>query len=118
MPPALPHVKAGRLRALAVSTAKRSASAPQVPTVSETGLPGFEADNWNAMLAPRGAPSKTVARLGSEFERILGLAEVRNLLIQAGAEAAYSTPQALSERIKAETVKWGKVARAAGVKPD
>lgn len=118
MPPALPHVKAGRLRALAVSTAKRSASAPQVPTVSETGLPGFEADNWNAMLAPRGTPTKVVARLGSELEQILGLSEVKNLLIQAGAESAFSTPHALSERIKSETIKWGKVARAAGVKPD
>ena len=118
MPPALPHVKAGRLRALAVSTVKRSASAPEVPTVNETGLSGFEADNWNAMLAPRGTPTKVIVRLGRELEQILSLVEVKNLLIQAGAESAYSTAHALSERIKSETIKWNKVARAAGVKPD
>ena len=118
MPPALPHVKAGRLRALAVSTAKRSASAPEVPTVIETGLPGFEADNWNALLAPRGTPTKIISRLGNELERILRLAEVKSLLIHAGAESAYGPPQALSERIKSETIKWGAVARAAGVTPE
>jgi tripartite-type tricarboxylate transporter receptor subunit TctC len=118
MPPALPHVKAGRLRALAVSTAKRSASTPEVPTVIETGLPGFEADNWNALLAPRGTPTKIISRLGNELEGILGVAEVKNLLIHAGAESAYGPPQALSERIKSETIKWGTVARAAGVTPE
>jgi tripartite-type tricarboxylate transporter receptor subunit TctC len=118
MPPALPHVKAGRLRGLAVSTAKRSASATEIPTVSEAGLPGFEADNWNALLAPRGTPAKVISRLGSELEKILNLGEVKSLLVQAGAESAYSTPQALSDRIKTETIKWSKVARTAGVKPE
>jgi tripartite-type tricarboxylate transporter receptor subunit TctC len=118
MPPALPHVKAGRLRALAVSTVRRSSSAPDVPTVSEAGLPGFEADNWNAMLAPRGTPQPIVDRLNRVLYKILGLSEIQALLIQTGAEAAYSTPQELAERIRFETVKWGKVARAAGVKPE
>lgn len=70
MPPALPHVKAGRLRALAVSTAKRSVSAPDVPTVMEAGLPGFEADNWNALLAPHGTPQAVVSRLNRELAKI------------------------------------------------
>ncbi len=118
MPPALPHVKTGRLRALAVSTAKRSSSAPEVPTVSEAGLSGFEADNWNVMLAPRGTPQRIVDHLNRELEKILRLSEIQALLIQTGAEAAYSTPQELAERVKSETVKWGKVARAAGVKPE
>lgn len=118
MPPALPHVKAGRLRALAVSTAKRSPSAPDTPTVSEAGLPGFEADNWNALLAPRGTPQVIVDRLNRELQRILGLSEIRALFIQTGAEASYSTPQELAERIRSETVKWGEVARAAGVRPE
>jgi tripartite-type tricarboxylate transporter receptor subunit TctC len=118
MPPALPHVKAGRLRALAVSTVKRSPSAPEVPTASEAGLPGFEADNWNAMLAPRGTPQRIVDLLNQELGKILKLSQIQALLIQTGAEAAYSTPQELAERIKSETVKWGKVARAAGVKPE
>jgi tripartite-type tricarboxylate transporter receptor subunit TctC len=118
MPPALPHVKAGRLRGLAVSTAKRSPSAPEVPTVSEAGLPGFEADNWNAVLAPRGTPRDVVRRLNRDLKKILNEPEVQTRLIQTGTEAAYSTPQALAERINAETVKWGRVARAAGVKPE
>lgn len=118
MPPALPHVKAGRLRALAVSTVKRSPSAPEVPTVSEAGLPGFEADNWNALLAPQGTPRAVVNRLSQELGKILKLPEIQTRLIQTGAEAAYSTPQELAERIKTETIKWSKVARAAGVKPE
>lgn len=118
MPPALPHVKAGRLRGLAVSTAKRSRSAPEVPTVSEAGLPGFEADNWNALLAPHGTPSQVVARLSRELEGILKLTDIQVQLINTGAEAAYSTPQELAARVKTETVKWGEVARAAGVRPE
>lgn len=118
MPPALPHVKAGRLRALAVSTSKRSPSASEVPTLSEAGLPGFEADNWNALLAPRGTPQKIVDRLNHELETILKLPDIQALLIRTGAEAAYSTSSELASRIKEETIKWGKVARAAGVKPE
>jgi tripartite-type tricarboxylate transporter receptor subunit TctC len=118
MPPALPHVKAGRLRALAISTSKRSPSAPEVLTMSEAGLPGFEADNWNALLAPRGTPQKIVDRLNHELETILKLPDIQALLIRAGAEAAYSTSSELASRIKEETIKWGKVARAAGVKPE
>lgn len=86
--------------------------------MSEAGLSGFEADNWNAMLAPRGTPQPVVDRLNRELERILGLPEIQTLLIQTGAEASYSTPQELAERIRSETVKWGKVARAAGVQPE
>lgn len=118
MPPALPHVKAGRLRALAVSTAKRSPSAPEVPTVSEAGLPGFDADNWNALLAPHGTPRSIVTRLNRELEKILTQPEIQTRLIHTGAEAAYSTPQELAARITSETVKWSDVARAAGVKPE
>jgi tripartite-type tricarboxylate transporter receptor subunit TctC len=118
LPPALPHVKAGRLRALAVSTAKRSASAPEVPTVMEAGLPGFEADNWNALLAPHGTPQAIVGRLNRELEKTLKESEIRSRLVQTGAEAAYSTPQELAARIKSETVKWGNVARAAGIQPE
>ena len=118
LPPALPHVKAGRLRALAVSTAKRSASAPDVPTVLEAGLPGFEADNWNALLAPAGTPAAITERLNRQLERILGDVDVRSRLVQTGAEAAYGTPQELALRIRLETQKWAKVARMAGVKPE
>jgi len=118
MPPALPHVKAGRLRGLAVSTGKRSPSAPEVPTVGEAGLPGFEADNWNALLAPRGTPKKIVDRLNLELEKLLKLPDIQSQFIKIGAEAVYSTPPGLAARIKEETLKWGKVARDAGVKPE
>lgn len=118
MPPALPHVKAGRLRGLAVSTAKRSPSAPDVPTVSEAGLPGFDADNWNALLAPHGTPPRIIGRLNQELDKILKLSDLRSQLIRTGAEAAHSTPPELAARIKAETVKWSSVARSAGVKPE
>jgi tripartite-type tricarboxylate transporter receptor subunit TctC len=118
MPPALPHVKAGRLRGLAVSTAKRSRSAPEVPTVSEAGLPGFEADNWNALLAPHGTSSNVIARLNHELGRVLKLPDIQAQFVNTGAEAAYSTPQELAARVASETVKWGKIARAAGVKPE
>ncbi|MBY0576808.1 MAG: tripartite tricarboxylate transporter substrate binding protein [Gallionellaceae bacterium] len=118
MPPALPYVKSGRLRALAVSTIIRSPSAPEVLTMSEAGLSGFEADNWNALLAPRGTPQKIVNRLNQELEAVLNSPDTKAALILTGSMAAYSTPDELASRIKAETVKWSKVARAAGVKPE
>lgn len=115
MPPALPHVKAGRLRGLAVSTAKRSPSAPEVPTVSEAGLPGFEADNWHGVLVPRGTPRPLVARLHQELVRALRVPEVQSQLIRTGAEAVTSTPEEFAEFIRMETAKWARVAKAAGV---
>lgn len=118
MPPALPHVKAGRLRALAVSTARRSPSALEVPTVSEAGLPGFEADNWNALLAPRGTPKAIVDRLNLELQKLLKLSGIQEQFIKIGAEAVHSAPAALARRIEEEIRKWGKVAREAGVKPE
>ncbi len=115
MPPALPHARAGRLRALAVSTAKRSPSAPEVPTVAEAGLPGFEADNWHGVLAPRGTPPAVVAKLNREIVAVLSRDEIQKQLIRAGAEGISSSPDAFSKFIRAETGKWAKVARQAGV---
>lgn len=116
MPPALPHARAGRLRALAVSTAKRSPSAPEVPTVSEAGLPGFEADNWHGVLAPRGTPPAVVAKLNREIVAVLSQDEIQKQLIRAGAEGISSSPDAFAKFIRAETGKWAKVAMQAGVK--
>src|SRR5262245_10950565 len=118
MPPALPHVKAGRLRALAVTTSKRSVSAPEVPPAMEAGLPGFEADNWHALLAPQGTQQAVLNRLNRELEKILMTPDIRARLVQTGAEAAHSSQHELAVRIKAETVKWAKVARVAGVQPE
>ena len=86
--------------------------------MSEAGLSGFEADNWNALLAPRGTPQNIIDRLNRELESVLGEKDTQALLIGTGAMAAYSTSQALASRIKSETVKWSKIAQAAGVKPE
>lgn len=116
MPPALPHARAGRLRALAVSTAKRSPSAPEVPTVSEAGLSGFEADNWHGVLAPRGTPPAVVAKINREIVVVLSQDDIQKQLIKAGAEGISSSPEAFSQFIRAETGKWAGVAKQAGVK--
>ncbi len=117
MPPALPHVKAGRLRALAVTTAKRSPSAPEVPTVGEAGLPGFEADNWHAILAPAGTPPTVVKRLHQAIAAALTEQELARRFETQGAEARSSTPPQLTAFIRAEVAKWADVAKAAGVEP-
>jgi tripartite-type tricarboxylate transporter receptor subunit TctC len=117
MPPALPHVKAGRLRGLAVSTARRSPSAPDIPTVSEAGLAGFEADNWHGILAPRGTAKARIDRLNTEIAQVLGSAEIQSQLINAGAQGVTSTPAEFAAFIRAETDKWTRVARLAGVTP-
>jgi len=116
MPPALPHAKAGRLRALAVSTAKRSPSAPEVPTVAEAGLPGFEADNWHGILAPRGAPQTVIEKLNREVVAVLAQKEIQSQLVKAGAEGVSSAPGEFAQFIRAEAAKWAKVAREAGVR--
>ena len=118
MPPALPHVKSGRLRALAVTTAKRSPAAPDVPTMIEGGLAGFEADNWHAILAAQGTPQPIIAKLNAEIARSLRLADVRERLGNEGAEATSSTPAELGAFMKSEVGKWAKVVKASGAKPE
>lgn len=114
MPPALPHARAGRLRALAVSTSRRSPSAPEVPTVSEAGLPGFEADNWHGILAPAGTPVAITRELNRQIVAVLSRADLQAQLIKAGAEAVSSSPDAFSTFIRSETRKWREVATKAG----
>lgn len=116
MPPALPHAKAGRLRALAVSTAKRSPSAPDVPTVAEAGLAGFEADNWHGVLAPRGTPKSVVATLNRQLVAVLEQQDIQAQLIRAGAEGVSSPPEAFAQFIRSEKAKWARVAKEAGLK--
>lgn len=116
MPPALPHVRAGRLRALAVTTARRSPSAPDVPTMGEAGLPGFEADNWHAILAPAGTPPAVVKRLADAIAVALADPALAARFVTQGAEAKSSTPRELTAFMRAEVAKWAGVAKAAGVK--
>ena len=118
MPPALPHVKAGKLRALAVTSAKRSPAAPELPTVDEIALPGFEANTWHGVVVPAGTPGAVVARLNREIVAILHLPDVIERLSGQGAEPVGSTPEEFAAYIRAETVKWARVVRESGAKAE
>src|SRR3954463_16659041 len=115
---ALPHVPTGRLRGLAVTSAKRTPSAPQFPTVAESGLPGYEAVSWYGLLAPAGTPRDVVMRLNSETVRALKLPDVRQLMLAQGAEPVSETPEQFAAVIKADIAKWTEVVRKSGAKAD
>ncbi len=110
------HVKAGKIRALGVTTAKRSALAPELPTIAEAGLPGFEANNWNGIVVPAKTPRTIINRLNKEFTAALTLPDIKEFLFTQGLDAAPSTPEAFGAYIKSETAKWAKVIKAAGIK--
>ena len=114
----IPHVRAGRLRALGVTSATRSASAPDIPTVAEGGLPGYEAVQWYGLLAPAGTPAEIIARLHKETVAILRAPESAKRLAGDGAEVIASSPGEFADFIKAETVKWARVVKAAGIVPE
>lgn len=115
---ALPQVKSGRLRALAVTTAQRATTAPEIPTMAEAALPGYEATLWYGLCAPAGTPAEIVKRLNTEVVAILGLAEVRESLKQLGANAAGSGSEAFGAYIKSEIAKWATVVRLSGAQPN
>jgi tripartite-type tricarboxylate transporter receptor subunit TctC len=115
---ALPQVKAGRLRALAVSTRNRSAIAPDLPTMIEAGLPGFEVTSWHGMLVPAGTPQPIVRELHQELVRILAAPDVRERLTASGIEPVGSTPQEFAAYIRAESVKYAKLIKELGIKPE
>ena len=112
----LPYVKAGRLRALAVSGSRRIAAAPAVPTVAESGLPGFDATFFLGLLGPLGLPRDIVARLNAETVKIVQRRDVQDLLAVQGMEAMSGTPEAFAARIKSETEKTAKVVRESGMR--
>lgn len=114
--PAIPHVKAGRLKALGVSGLKRSAAAPEIPTIAEQGLPGFEVNSWYGVFVPAKTPNAIVARLHKEFGRVLALPEVKERLLGQGIEVAGSTPEQLHSVVQAEKKLWAKVIQDAGIK--
>jgi tripartite-type tricarboxylate transporter receptor subunit TctC len=115
---ALSYVRNGRLRALGVTSAKRASGAPDIPTIAEAGLPGYEAVQWFGVLAPAGTPREIVTRLHGEIVRVLQVADVRQRLLQDGAEPVGSTPEEFGAFIRAETAKWAKVARDIGIRPE
>jgi tripartite-type tricarboxylate transporter receptor subunit TctC len=118
MPSALPHVKAGKLRALGVSTTKRSSTAPDVPTVAESGLPGFDVTVWFAVLAPAATPRDIVDRLHRILVKALQAGDVRERLASQGAEPVGNTPEQFTAQMKSDLAKWAKVVKAANVKLD
>ena len=114
-PSAVPHIKSGKIRALATTGAKRSALLPDVPTVAESGYPGYEATNWYAYVAPAKTPKDIIDRLNQEIVRTLKTPETRDQLLSHGEEPSPSTPEELAKYIERETEVWGRVVREAGI---
>jgi len=118
MPSALPLVKSGEVRALAVTSATRSSAAPDIPTIAESGLPGFEATSWFALMAPAGLPKEVQTRINAETARVLNLPDVREKMTVLGLDLAPGSPQALASLIQSETAKWAGVVKESGAKLD
>jgi tripartite-type tricarboxylate transporter receptor subunit TctC len=116
IPPLLPHIKSGKLRALAVTGKRRSPELPEVPTVDEAGLGGYEVSPWYGLLAPAGTPRAIVARLNAEVTRIVRGAEMREKLASQGAEPAGGTPEDYAAAIRADTATWTRVIKEAGLR--
>jgi tripartite-type tricarboxylate transporter receptor subunit TctC len=117
-PVVLPHVRSGRLRALAVSSVQRLPNLPDVPTVAEGGYPGFEADQWYGLVAPALTPPSQIARLNAEVNRALRLPDVVQQLAVEGAVPMPSSPQVFADLIAREIPRWAEVVKAGNVKPD
>ncbi len=114
----IPYIKANRLRALAVTTAQRSASVPELPTVSEAGVPGFEATTWHGVVVPAATPSGLIELLNKQINSALEEKDLKDRLTSLGAEIAIGTPQEFAGYIKRETPKWAKVVKDSGARPE
>ena len=115
---AWPLAKAGKLRALAVTTAKRSTIAPDVPTLAESGLAGYEVGSWQGAFAPAGTPSEIVKRLNAEMVKIINMPDVREKLVGLGAEPVANTPEEFGALVKTEVAKWADIVKKSGAKVD
>lgn len=116
MPATVPHIKAGRLKALAVTSAKRNKAVPELPTVAEAGVPGYDADSWYGVLVPAGTPKTIIDKLHAEIITILTTPEVATYLANQGAEVSTTTPAQFGSFIKTEVAKWAKVVRISGIR--
>ena len=114
----MPQVKAGKLRVLAVGSAKRSITYPDVPTIAESGYPGFEAGAWQAIAGPAGVAPAVIARLNETLARVMAMPDIRERLIGAGLDPVGGSPEALGRHIRAEIAKWTKVAKEVGARAD
>jgi tripartite-type tricarboxylate transporter receptor subunit TctC len=115
---ALPHIGSRRVRALGVTAAKRSPLLPDVPTIAEVALPGYEVSSWYALLGPGGMPREVVSRLNDAVGRIVNAPDVRERLLKSGSEPAASTPETLAVLIRENVAKFGKIIKTAGIKVD
>jgi tripartite-type tricarboxylate transporter receptor subunit TctC len=118
MPGTMPFVKGGKLRALAITGAQRSPLAPELPTMAEAGVPGYEVIGWNAIFAVKGTPPEVVARIHTEVARILRMPEVRQQIGALGAEPIGSTPDELAAFLKTEMTRWGKIIKDKGIRAE
>jgi tripartite-type tricarboxylate transporter receptor subunit TctC len=115
---AIPQVKAGKIRALGVTTAKRSALLPDLPTIAEGGLPGYEANNWYGLVAPAKTPAAIIERLNRDVVKVLNMPNVKEQLFRSGLDVSPSTPKEFGAYIKSEMAKWSKVVKASGAKAE
>lgn len=115
---ALPHLASGKLKALAVTTATRAPQMPDVPTLQEAGVPGYDASNWLALLGPAGMPKEIVQRLNNEIAKLMAQPDTQKALFDAGVQVSLSTPEGLTQLMQDETVKWSKIVKDAGVRID
>jgi tripartite-type tricarboxylate transporter receptor subunit TctC len=113
-PGAMPHVKTGRLRPIAVTSAKRAALLPELPTVAEAALPGFDVTSWYGVFGPAGMPTEVVAKLNSEIRAIMQDPEVRSRLEGVGAEVDTNSTQAFTQLVRTEIDRWAKIVKASG----
>ena len=118
MPNVIGHVRAGKMKPLAVTTAQRSPQAPEIPTLAEAGVPGYEQTAWFGVLAPAGTPREIVLKLHGEITKLLNTAEVKERFAKQGVEVRTTTPEAFGDFVKSEVERWGKVIREAGIKAD
>jgi tripartite-type tricarboxylate transporter receptor subunit TctC len=118
IPSVINHVKSGKLRALAVTSLKRSAGVPGLPTVAESGYPGFDASSWFGLVGPAGLAAEIRKKIADEVRRALGQAELREKFVQQGADPVGSTPEEFADYMRAETAKWAQLVRAVGARVD
>ena len=118
LPPAMPYVKSGRLRVVAITSTKRSPLMPEAPTVSESGLPGFDVSSWYGIFGPAGLPRDIVTRVNADITAVLGTADMKERLAALGADPAPMTPENLGQLVRDEITKWAKVVKESGAKVD
>ena len=118
IPSAIQHVRAGKLRAVAVTSLKRSAGMPEVPTIAESGFPGFDASSWFGLVGPAGLPREVAAKIAADIARVLKQPEMRERFIAQGADPVGSTPEQFGEQMRVETAKWARLVKASGARAD